>query len=437
MRRLVSTALLTMWLGFSANASADWATFMGSPARTGAAAAKAPQGFELAWTYELHAGVSASPVAAGGLLYAAGEDGNLHAIDLVTRRLRWLFHAEGGIASTPTVAEGLVYFLSREGSLHALDAASGAPRWAFRTGGEARFAAHGLYGQPRDGRKRSDPWDFYLSSPLVADGKVVFGSSDEHVYALDALTGTLVWAYKTGGMVHAAPALAGSRIIVGAWDSAVYALDLASGALAWRYQTGAEQKHSVMLGIQAAASVDGGTAYVGSRDGFLYALDVVNGQLRWRHDAKGSWVPGTPAVDARQVYMPTSDAGVLSVLDKTSGAKRHDVATRVWTFASPLLLGDSAVVATMDGQLRQVDTATGKLLWQFSTPERQADVRGIIGQDGRFDGKRLYGSRPDEMVSALEHVKRLGAFMASPMWVEGQLITVDALGRLRAFTPRP
>lgn len=439
MRRLVFTTMLALALalGTPASHAADWPTFMGDTARRGATASagQAPRGFQLAWEHELHALVTASPVAAGGLLFVAAEDGNLHAIDLASRRLRWLFHADAGIASTPAVAEGLVYFLSRDGQLHALDAASGAPRWSFRTGGEARFAAHGMFGLPRDGHRRADPWDFYLSSPLVADGKVVFGSSDEHVYALDAKTGAMVWAYKTGGLVHAAPVLAGSRVIVGAWDSALYALDLATGALAWRHQTGADHKDSVMLGIQAAASVDGDTVYAGSRDGFFYALDAATGQLRWRHDAKGSWVPGTAAINASQVFVPTSDAGVLTVLDKRSGHKLYDFPTQVWTFASPLLVGNSVVVATMDGQVHQLDAASGSPLWRFMTPERLANTRGILDAEGKFDGQRLYGTRPDEMVSAVEHVKRLGAFIASPVWVDGQLIVVDALGRVRAFRP--
>ncbi|RZJ11206.1 MAG: serine/threonine protein kinase [Rubrivivax sp.] len=434
MRRLALTALLS--LVTAASHAADWPTFMGDPARTGAAtAANAPGGFQLDWTYDLYAPVSASPVAAGGLLFVAAEDGNLHAIDLASRKLRWLFHAEGGIASTPAIADGVIYFLSRDGIFHALDVKSGAPRWTFRTGGEARFSAHGMYGQPRDGVKRADPWDFYLSSPLVADGKVVFGSSDEHVYALDAKTGAMAWAYKTGGMVHASPTRAGSRVIVGAWDSALYSIDLATGALAWRQQTGAEQKNSILLGIQAAVSVEGDTVYAGSRDGFLYALDTAKGQLRWGHDVKGSWVPGTAAIGATQVFVPTSDAGVLAVLDKRSGKKLYDFPTKAWTFASPLPIGQSVVVATMDGQLHQFDAATGKLLWRFTTPERQADARGIIDAEGKFDGKRLYGTRSDELLSALEHVKRLGAFIASPLWMDGQLITVDALGRLRAFRP--
>ncbi len=53
-----------------------------------------------------------------------------------------------------------------------------------------------------------DPFDFYLSSPTLANGNVYFGSGDGNVYALDAVTGSLKWKFQTGDVVHASPAIA-------------------------------------------------------------------------------------------------------------------------------------------------------------------------------------------------------------------------------------
>src|SRR5688572_26111141 len=64
------------------------------------------------------------------------------------------------------------------------DAAGGAPAWVFPTGGPV------------------------LSSPVVADGTVFFGSEDGNVYAVDAFSGVLVWQYQTGGPVVSSPAVA-------------------------------------------------------------------------------------------------------------------------------------------------------------------------------------------------------------------------------------
>ena len=83
-----------------------------------------------------------------------------------------------------------------------------------------------------------DPFDFYLSSPAVWDGKVYFGSGDGNVYALDADTGTLAWKFKTGDVVHASPAIVDGTLFIGSWDSYFYALDARTGKTKWRFKTG-------------------------------------------------------------------------------------------------------------------------------------------------------------------------------------------------------
>ena len=51
---------------------------------------------------------------------------------------------------------------------------------------------------PRPGLKGQLLWDYKMggevsSSPSVVDGLVIFGSDDNHIYALDAGTGELRW----------------------------------------------------------------------------------------------------------------------------------------------------------------------------------------------------------------------------------------------------
>lgn len=390
-------------------------------------------GFKLAGRFDAHAEVRASPVAADGTLFIGAENGNLYAVGLADRKLKWLFHAEGGISSTPAVAGGAVYFLSRDGRLHALVAATGAPLWSFRTQGEAAFSAHGMFGTELGADPVRDPWDFYLSSPLVHDGKVYFGSSDERVYALDARSGKPVWVYKTGGMVHSSPALAGPNIVVGSWDGAVYALDAASGAQRWRFQTQTEQKDSVMFGVQASPRVHGGSVYIGSRDGFFYALDAATGKQRWRYDAQGSWVVSGAAIDADTVYFGTSDTGLLLALDRHSGKERFRFSTDVWTFATPLAADGLLVAASMKGRLHLLDPASGRQRWTYRTAASADDAYRVLDASGKLDGKRLFGAGPNALPAGLEHVKRLGAFVASPLWYDGRLIVANTNGEVLFF----
>jgi outer membrane protein assembly factor BamB len=431
-------ALLLAFMS-AASSAADWPMFMGDPTHAGRAfdTAGSIKGFRVAGRFDVHAAIHASPVAAQGRVFVGAENGNLYALEAKTHGLLWLYHARGGIGSSAAVADGIVYFLDRAGSVQALNAGDGSPVWTFRTQGEAVFAAHGMFGLPRDGQKVADPWDLYLSSPVVHDGKVYVGSSDGHVYALDAKDGKLAWAWHTGGMVHSSPALAGANIVVGSWDGAVYALDAQTGELRWRHQTGVEQKTSIMFGIQASPAVDGDTVYVGSRDGFFYALDAASGQPRWRYDAQGSWVVGTPALDADNVYVGTSDTGLLLALDKRSGQERYRFETRVWTFASPLRVADVVVAASMKGELHALDAATGRARWSWRSPELIAnEARVVDPATGKFDNDRMFKGGPHALYSGLEHVKRLGAFIGSPAWYDGRLIAATATGEVLFFEPQ-
>ena len=395
------------------------------------AGAAAP--LKLEHAIELRAQTVSSPVIANGKLYIGAEDGNLYAFDLPSRKLAWLYHAGAGIGSTPAVADGIVYALARDGRLHAVDAQTGARRWEFATQGEARFAAYGLYGSGKKAAPTPDPWDFWLSSPVVADGRVYFGSSDERLYALDAKTGHVQWAFKSGGMIHAAPAIAGKTLVFGSWDGAVYALDAASGKQFWRYQTETEQKTSTLFGVQAPPLVDGDTVYIGSRDAYFYALDLASGKMKWRYNGKGSWVISGAVADARHVYFGTSDTNLLVGLDKRTGQRLFEHDTKVWTYATPVLAGGTVYGASMRGELFALDAASGRQQWSWRTPESLADDFGLLdAKSGKFDSKRLFEG-PQSMLASIEHVKRLGAFISTPAWNDGQLIAVTADGRILFF----
>ena len=58
----------------------------------------------------------------------------------------------------------------------------------------------------------------------MAGGTVYAGSDDGTVYALDAATGGLRWAYTAGSYVEAIPAVAEGTIYAGGHDGKVCAL---------------------------------------------------------------------------------------------------------------------------------------------------------------------------------------------------------------------
>jgi hypothetical protein len=76
-----------------------------------------------------------------------------------------------------------------------------------------------------------------LSSPVVADGRVLVAEVDAHtVHALDEGTGRGMWAFTAGGRVDSPPTVYRGRVYFGSADGWVYCLRGWDGQLMWRFR---------------------------------------------------------------------------------------------------------------------------------------------------------------------------------------------------------
>jgi outer membrane protein assembly factor BamB len=103
-----------------------------------------------------------------------------------------------------------------------------------------------------------------FSSPAVVGGFVYVGSSNGHVYCLDATNGAVVWTYTTGWFVYSSPAAVGGFVYVGSLDDNVYCLNATDGTLVWKCMTGGW--------VWSSPAVVNGVVYVGSYDSGIYAF---------------------------------------------------------------------------------------------------------------------------------------------------------------------
>src|SRR5215831_5720311 len=308
------------------------------------------------WTFRTGAAVISTPAVADGTVYFGSSDHNLYALDSGSGRLRWKFATRGRVNSSPAVADGRVYFGSFDSNVYALDATSGALVWKFTTAGERRFSGRHLHGAEPAAEVMPDPFDVFLSSPVVVAGVVYFGSGDGNVYALDGASGALRWKFHTGDVIHASPALADGTLYIGSWDSYFYALDAASGRERWRFKTGEDPDINNQVGIQSSAVVADGMVYFGCRDSNLYALDAASGAKRWSYSAKGSWVITSPAVRDNKVYFATSDSGLLLAVNAKTGAPAFSLTFNHWPFfSSPVLGGERLYIGSHAGKLIAID----------------------------------------------------------------------------------
>ncbi|NWJ42256.1 MAG: PQQ-binding-like beta-propeller repeat protein [Geothrix sp.] len=410
------------------------AMFRGDAAHTGVYVAPPPTLATTAWTFRTGAKVVSSPVVSEGVLYVGSADHRLYALDAKTGALKWHFQAGGAIAASPAVAAGRVIFSSLDGLIHGVDAATGKSAWTFRTEGERRFTAPGIHGaQPRT-ELMPDPFDVFLSSPAVAEGLVFVGSGDQHVYALDAATGTLRWKVKTGGVVHASPAVSGGRVYVGSFDRTFYALDAGTGAIRWTFQTGDDPELHNQVGIAGSAAVAEGRVFFGCRDGHFYALDAAKGTLLWKHDNHKGWVIASPAVQGGRVYFPTSDGQRFKALEAATGRPVYDQPMKAVSFSSPAIAGNRILFGTSDGWLHLVDRDTGAAVADFQTEGCRQNGKKYLDAEGRMIGSALYPDGTlDGMVIGLDRMFSLGSILSSPVVTEGMVFVGSTDGTVYAL----
>jgi len=417
-------------------ASAQEAMFRGNPQHTGVYAGPAVTKFsKIKWQFHAAAQVLSSPAVSDGVVYIGSSDHFLYALDANTGGLKWKFKTEGRITSSPAVSGGAVFFACFDSNFYALDAATGQLRWKFTTAGERRFAATHLHGAQPAAEVMPDPFDFYLSSPVVWNGAVYFGSGDSNVYALDATSGALRWKFKTGDVVHASPALDGGVLYIGSWDSYFYALDAASGQQLWRFKTGEDPDIHNQIGIQSSAAVSDGVVYFGCRDSKFYALDARSGKQLWSFDNKGSWVIASPAVSGGKVFFATSDSGLVHAVDAKSGAPTFSLDNKQWPmFSSPAIAGDFLYLGSHEGKLLAIDLKQQKIAWTFETTGHRQNGPAFTLPDGHPNYRvAFFDFFYDDMVSGVQKMMSVGAILSSPVVVDGTVFFGSTDGNVYAL----
>jgi outer membrane protein assembly factor BamB len=409
--------------------------FRGDPAHSGTCAGQAPrQVHRVKWKFPTGDRIISSPVWENKVLYFGGDDGNIYAVDSETGRQLWKRTTGGPVPCTPAVANGTVYAGSYDGKFYALNAQTGAIKWKFATEGERRFEAKGIHGLQPKNQTIPDQFDVFLSSPVVVQGAVYFGSGDGNLYALDATTGELKWKFKTGDVIHASPAYADGVLFVGSWDSYFYAVDATTGKEKWRFHGGEDPVIHNQVGFQSSAAVAGGVVYVGCRDSNLYALDAATGQEKWKFFNELSWVIVSPAIKDGKVVFATSDSSLFHVVDAGTGQSVVKQTDKAYMFSSPVIAGDVVLIGVLNGTLQARDLKTAEPLWDFQTETSKRNKGWVLTADRKFNEPMFFTSSWREApIVGIERQFNIGAIFSTPLVMNGVVYFGSTDGNLYAI----
>ncbi len=151
------------------------------------------------------------------------------------------------------------------------------------------------------------------ATPIVVDGVMYTTGAYSIVYALNPVSGELLWKYDPGvdrsiagrgccGVVNRGVAPWKGKLYLGAYDGRLIAIDAKSGQEVWSAQTVDTTKNYTVTGapriIDGKVIIGNGGAELGVR-GYVSAYDAETGDMLWR------WytVPGDPDQPAENAAM--------------------------------------------------------------------------------------------------------------------------------------
>ncbi|HOW28331.1 MAG TPA: PQQ-binding-like beta-propeller repeat protein [Elusimicrobiota bacterium] len=210
-----------------------------------------------------------------------------------------------------TIAAGCLLFLSSP------------PVWGADWPGFKRDTAKTSYAReqayPADvGAPLTEAWSYnhipgqVRSSPIVAGGKVFFGSRDNSVWAFDAETGAIVWQYSTDDWVDATPAAAEGKIYVPSRDGKLYAFDQNDGSTPlWTFSSGGKDMSSPVILNNRIYWTSG---YPQTR---IVCVSAVTGELLWQQGL-GNNSASSPVIEGNAVIAGANN-GIISAFSLTDG----------------------------------------------------------------------------------------------------------------------
>lgn len=265
------------------------------------------------WSAKIGAGqdagaISAQPVVAGGRVFSMDAAGVIAAFSLRTGEQIWRTPTKpkkmrsSNLGGGLTVADGTVFAVDGVAESLALDAGTGEIRWRVDVGTPGR------------------------SAPTVAGGRMVFGTIDERLIALEASTGRQLWNYAATASAtivfgQPAPAIVDNVVLAGFGSGDVAAIRLETGEPVWSDTLGAAGGRNSLVdlsSIHGLPVISDGTAYVVSLGQVLSAIDMRSGRRLWERTVSGK--DGLVIV-GNWLFMLSADQQ-LACLDKTTGHVR-------------------------------------------------------------------------------------------------------------------
>jgi len=358
--------------------SGGWESFRGNDRNTGYVPEPIDTPNKLLWSFETKKPLKSSPVIAQGVLFIGSLDKKLLFVDALSGEDLGRRKISTSISSSACAGDSILYFAQDKGD-------------------ETFFALNLLTGDLLWKEKLGD----ISSSPQIYQDQIFIGSNSGLFWAFNRFTGEKTWEFKTEDAIVSTPACDGKLLFLGSADDHLYALDKENGELRWKFQAEGSIYSSPAVKVENPANgmnrmvhTNGGDdkVFFGSVDGHLYALKIKDGSFIWKFKTDRE-IYSSPAVADSLVYIGSNDYFMYAV-DQKTGELRWKFETGGIIHSSPIAVGDKLFFGSYDGNFYVLDRFSGKLLWKYQT-------RGMISSSPAYYDGKIYIASEDRTLYCL------------------------------------
>ncbi|MGE0589293.1 MAG: PQQ-binding-like beta-propeller repeat protein [Cyclobacteriaceae bacterium] len=307
------------------------------------------------WRFKTNAPIFSSPIISDGVAYFGGLDSTLYALDVRSGDVKWKIKTSGELRSNVAIEGDKLYLMGGNGLLSCLDKKTGKAFW------RKVYDNNALY----IGERRYDFADYFHSSPLIHNGVIYLGSSNNQVFALSADSGETLWSFKANDIIHNKPVVVGDKLFIGSFDGHLYALHLKDGRLLWKFKS-VGQQYFPKGEMQGSPVAGFGSVFIGSRDFNFYALDTETGQGNWNMKFPKGWAFAATVKDT-VLFLGTAEDRLMMAIDARNGRELWKVELKFHIFGQSEFSSSLVYVPTIWGKLYALDRKTGATKWTFTT----------------------------------------------------------------------
>jgi outer membrane protein assembly factor BamB/predicted MPP superfamily phosphohydrolase len=199
-----------------------------------------------------------------------------------------------------------------------------------------------------------------IGAGIATRGRIcIYTATDGRIIARDRNSGSLLWAYKTGGKVYSTPVIKGNRVICPSTDGNIRALSVKTGTLLWEFKTSRP--------IVASPVVHSKRVFMGSSEGIFRAIHLETGKLIWQYDSIRNFVETRPLLYNKGVYFGSWGNTFYALNQKTGQLlwKREKYNNRMLSPAAvwPVGARGKVFIVAPDRRFTALDVRTGNEIW--------------------------------------------------------------------------